>query len=144
MTDSKKYLLSGAVIVAFLGYTLHYRLDEPETVSVTPQPTSATPAPLVSNTKYQDGQYIGNVTDAYYGNVQVQTTISGGKITAVKFLDYPQDHPHSREINTQAMPYLISEAIRSQSAQVDIVTGATETSRAYIESLSSALVQAKL
>ena len=37
---------------------------------------------------------------------------------------------------------LISEAIESQAAKVDIVSGATDTSRAFIQLLKSALEQA--
>jgi len=46
-------------------------------------------------------------------------------------------------INSQAMPYLTQEAIHTQSANVNGVSGATQTSRAFIESLTSALSQAK-
>lgn len=95
--------------------------------------------PVVSNKVYKDGSYTGPVTDALYGNLQVEAVITGGKLTDVIFLDYPQDRPTSREINNQAMPYLKSEAIAAQIAQVDVVSGATQTSRAFIESLASAL-----
>lgn len=91
---------------------------------------------------YKDGQYTGNVADAYYGNIQVQATIQGGKISDVVFLDYPQDRRNSVRINTEAMPLLKSEAIQAQSAQVDIVSGATATSDAFRQSLASALAQA--
>jgi uncharacterized protein with FMN-binding domain len=38
---------------------------------------------------------------------------------------------------------LIQEAISSQSAQVDVVSGATQTSQGFQQSLASALVKAK-
>jgi len=41
------------------------------------------------------------------------------------------------------MPSLKQEAIQTQSAQVDIVSGATQTSQAFIQSLASALTKAK-
>lgn len=106
--------------------------------SPTPNPTSAP----TSSGQYKNGTYTGNSADAFYGNVQVQVTISGGKITDVKFLDYPQDRSTSREINSQAMPYLIQEAIQAQSANVDVVSGASATSGAFQQSLASALSQA--
>lgn len=109
-------------------------------------PASVTaPAPVVSpqnNGQYRDGSYVGNVEDAFYGNVQVKVIISGGQINDVQFLDYPHDRNTSVRINTQAMPYLKQEAIQAQSANVDIVSGATATSEAFIQSLSSALSQA--
>jgi uncharacterized protein with FMN-binding domain len=91
---------------------------------------------------YKDGKFIGNVADAYYGYVQVQVNITGGKISDVIFLQYPNDRRTSIEINSQAMPYLKQEAISAQSAKVNYVSGATQTSRAFKESLSGALQQA--
>jgi FMN-binding domain. len=42
------------------------------------------------------------------------------------------------------MPKLKAEAIKAQSAKVNIVTGATNTSRAFINSLTNALSQAQV
>jgi uncharacterized protein with FMN-binding domain len=92
--------------------------------------------------KFRDGVYTGVSSDAYYGNVQVQVTIQSGQIAKVQFLDYPHDQRNSLNINSQAIPYLQSEAIAVQSANVDIISGATETSLAFIQSLQSALSQA--
>ena len=91
---------------------------------------------------YTDGTFTGDVADAYYGNIQVQTTIQNGKIVDVQFLQYPNDRSRSVSISNRAMPILKSEAISAQSANVDIVSGATESSRAFIQSLGSALAQA--
>ena len=101
-----------------------------------------TPAPKPQG-QYVDGSYTGSVADAYYGNVQVEATISGGKLAAVKFLQYPSDRSTSRYINSQAMPLLEQEAISAQSANVSGVSGATDTSQAFVESLGSALSKAK-
>lgn len=75
--------------------------------------------------------------------VQVKATIQNGKIVAVDFLQYPNDRRTSQYINSQAMPILQSEAIQAQSANVDIVSGATDTSMAFQQSLASALAKAK-
>ena len=93
-------------------------------------------------TSYKKGIYTGDVADAFYGNVQVEATISGGKISDVKFLQYPNERQTSIEINSQATPMLIQEAIQAQSAQVDGVSGATQTSIAFRQSLQSALSKA--
>jgi uncharacterized protein with FMN-binding domain len=92
---------------------------------------------------YRDGTYTGVSADAYYGNIQVKVIIQGGRIADVQFLDYPQDRGTSVEINQQAMPYLRSEAIQAQTAPVDGVSGATDSSGAFNQSLSSALAQAR-
>lgn len=108
-----------------------------------PKPTPApAPAPKPAG-QYKDGTYTGSVADAYYGNIQVQVSIQNGKIADVAFLQYPNDRGTSREINGQAMGYLRSEAISAQSANVDIVSGATDSSLAFRQSLTYALSQAK-
>jgi uncharacterized protein with FMN-binding domain len=108
----------------------------------TTSPTASTAGTSGSGT-YKDGTYIGSVADAIWGNVQVQAVIQNGKITSVKFLQYPNDRNRSIMINSYADPQLSSEAIQAQSANVDIVTGATDSSQAFIQSLSDALSQAK-
>ena len=112
---------------------------QPTPVKTTPKPT---PPPQPKGL-YKDGQYTGSVADAYYGNIQVQVSISGSKITNVAFLQYPNDRSTSRYINGQAMPYLKAEAISAQSANVDILSGATDSSMAFQQSLGSALAKAK-
>lgn len=107
-------------------------------------PIQAPPPPVINTGKYKNGSYTGSTADAYYGNVQVRAIISSGKITDVQFLNYPQDRQTSVRINSRAMPYLTSEAIALQDANVDTVSGASFTSAAFRESLSSALAQARL
>ncbi len=155
----KKLALSAFVIISFALYSFGLRhsdsplLVSPKTSSGQGSGTSTAARSSASSsattsgtaqtaTTYKDGTYTGSVADAFYGNVQVQATIQGGKITAVKFLQYPNDRPNSVEINRQAMPYLQQEAIQAQSAHVDGVSGATDTSQAFVQSLSSALSQA--
>lgn len=92
--------------------------------------------------KYKDGTFVGATEDAYYGSVEVSVTISGGKISDVKFLQYPNTHYTSVIINQQAMPYLKQEAIQSQSSNVQLISGATFTSQAFVQSLQSALNKA--
>lgn len=165
----KKVLLSVLVIGAFVFYSLHERFgffsdDDAELVSVvgkqtsypvsqaTAAPTitttevSTTPSPVVKTTAalFKDGTYTGPSSDAYYGNVQVKVVVSGGRITDVVFLDYPQDRRTSILINQQAIPLLKEEAITAQSANVDTISGASQTTRGFRASLSGALAQAKI
>jgi uncharacterized protein with FMN-binding domain len=109
--------------------------------TVTPTPTQMpTPKP---RGQYKDGSYTGSVQDAFYGNLQVQAVISKGKITDVIFLQYPNDNRTSQYVNSQADPILKQEAILVQSANVDIVSGASASSQAFQASLADALSQAK-
>ncbi len=116
----------------------------PSTKSTQASASPSTPAPAPKPIgQYKDGTYTGGSADAYYGSVQVEAIIQGGKIAGIKFLDYPQSHQVSVYINSQAMPYLTQEAIQAQNANVNIISGATFTSQAFIQSLASALAQAK-
>lgn len=109
----------------------------------TPTPTPApAPAPKPAG-QYKDGTYTGPVTDAVYGQLQVVATIKGGKLVSTNCPIYPSDNGHSMEVSQFSLPQLRQEAIASQSANVDIVSGATQTSLAYQQSLAAALARAK-
>jgi uncharacterized protein with FMN-binding domain len=103
---------------------------------------SPVPSPMPVRGQFRDGRYTGPVVDAYYGNVQVQATVQNGRISDVQFLTYPNDRRTSVRINNVAIPYLTEEALQAQSANVDLVSGATLTSEAFVESLQSALATA--
>lgn len=162
----KKILLSFFVIGIFAAYAIHQKQEgdashvtAPISLDITPtsMPNIGTEAPSSSSVsptlilnpnnvlkgQYKDGTYVGNAVDVYYGNVQVQVIITNGKITDIQFLQYPNDRQTSREISNQAMPYLKQEAIQAQSASVEIVTGASQTSEGFVESMRSALDKAK-
>lgn len=91
---------------------------------------------------YADGVYTGPTADAYYGLIQIQALVQGGQLAALKVLKYTSDRRTSININRQALPMLRDEAISAQSANVDIISGATLTSRAFIQSLRGALKKA--
>jgi uncharacterized protein with FMN-binding domain len=91
---------------------------------------------------YTDGVYTGPAADAYYGIIQLQALVQGGRLSALKVLKYPSDRRTSISINRQALPMLRDEAISAQSANIDIISGATLTSRAFIQSLGGALKNA--
>lgn len=147
----KKITIGLGVLGVFAIYSLLIRhqtpvIGKPQTTSTTAAggtTSSSTKMGTPSGVTYKDGSYTGSVADAYYGSVQVATTISGGKITKVNFLQYPNTHSTSVAINQQAMPYLQQEAIAAQSANVQVISGATYTSQAFAQSLDAALTQAK-
>lgn len=155
ISKAKQLALSSFVILTFIGYSMNQRGEKPDNPVIPPSPpptsqstssgtTQSTPSasPGQTTNAYKDGSYTGSVADAYYGNIQVQVIISSGKITDVKFLQHPQDNSNSVYINSQAMPYLKQEAIAAQSSRVDIVSGATDTSYAFVQSLAAALAKA--
>ena len=86
----------------------------------------------------------GGAADTRYGPVQVQITVTGGKITAVTAIEYPQEERRDAEINAQAIPELQAQALSAQSAQIDGVSGATFTTEGFEQSLQSAIDAAHL
>jgi uncharacterized protein with FMN-binding domain len=81
----------------------------------------------------------GPVVSTRYGDVQVQTTVSGGRLTDVQALQLPSDRARSAFISQTAAPMLRDEALQAQSGQIDTISGATYTSEAYAQSLQAAL-----
>ncbi|WP_441249861.1 FMN-binding protein [Kitasatospora sp. McL0602] len=86
----------------------------------------------------------GTAADTRYGAVQVRVTLAGKKISRIDVLQYPTESHRDQEINTYALPQLNQEAMDAQSAQIDVVSGATYTSDGYTRSLQSALDQVGL
>jgi uncharacterized protein with FMN-binding domain len=92
---------------------------------------------------YADGTFTGSVISTRYGDIEVQVTTSGGAINDDTALALPNRDGHSARISQTAEPILREEALTAQSAQIDMLSGATYTSEGYIESLQSALDQAR-
>jgi uncharacterized protein with FMN-binding domain len=115
--------------------------------SSTSSDPSSSSAPSTSNGQGGggvSGTFTGGAADTAYGPVQVQISVSGGKITSVQILQVPQESSHDVRINSQAVPILNQEAVQAQSAQIDSVSGATYTSQGYTQSLQSAIDAAHL
>jgi uncharacterized protein with FMN-binding domain len=85
--------------------------------------------------------YTGQAVPTRFGDVQVAVTLTNGKIVDVKAVALPFDRSRSARISQIAGPILHDEVLQAQSAQIDLVSGATTTSEAYAESLQSALDQ---
>lgn len=160
----KKVLIGLGVLMVFVVYSLWVRHEQPKvgTVSSVASPaTTSSSGSAGSGTSnnsmmgngtmnshmssgYKDGSFNGDSVDASYGNVQVAAIISGGKLIDVNVLDYPSSHSDSVAINQQVLPMLKQEAIQAQNPNnIQIISGATFTSEAFIQSLSSAMSQAK-
>jgi len=106
--------------------------------ATTPTSTSSGSSSSSSGATYADGSYTGTAVNEPWGTFQVQVTVSGGQVTAVTLVSEPTDR-HSSSINSYAVPQLTQEALAAQSAQIDMVSGATWTSRSYVTSLQAAL-----
>ena len=111
--------------------------------SATPSPSS-TPSPSAKTPSSTTKTYTGDQVMTRWGPMQVEITVSGGKITAAQAVQYPSGNGRDAEINSYALPVLNQEVVDRQSAQIDTVSGATVTSDGYLQSLQSALDQAHL
>ena len=83
----------------------------------------------------------GQGVETGFGVVQVSVTVEGTTIVDVQAVALPYDRPRSREISSIVEPMLRQEALQAQSAQIDLISGATYTSEGYSMSLQSALDQ---
>jgi uncharacterized protein with FMN-binding domain len=102
--------------------------SSPTTSSPTTQPSAGT-TPTATVTTVQGSQETNP-----HGVVQVQVVFTGDKITDVQFLRLPSSGP-----SQEAAPILRQETLTAQSAQVDTVSGATQTSDSYVKSLQAAI-----
>ncbi len=78
-----------------------------------------------------------------WGPIQVTVKVKGTKIVDIS-ATYPTERPRSQFINSQAIPMLKQEVLQLQSAQIDLIGGATMTSEAYAMSLQAALTKANI
>jgi uncharacterized protein with FMN-binding domain len=104
--------------------------------------SSSSSTPGSGSARLKDGTYTGTVISTQRGDFQVNATVSVGKLTAINVTEYPQD-PTSQSINAQAIPIYVKEALAAQSAQIQLVSGATETYHGFTGSLQNAINQAQ-
>jgi uncharacterized protein with FMN-binding domain len=86
----------------------------------------------------------GPTVSTRWGDVQVVITVDGSTITDVTVPVYPNGNGRDQQINSYALPILIKDTLDAQSADIDMITGATVTSGGYLQSLQGALDQAGL
>jgi len=154
--------LSFGVAVAMVidGYIVFFKNQQPSATSNSSDSKTTTKAKTVSSNKsqtssnstssnttssgkYKDGTYTGTSTSTQWGDVQVEITVAGGKLTKITVLNSPNSEQKSIAINEQALPTYKSEAIKAQSASIQQISGATETYKGFTGSLQNALNQAE-
>lgn len=102
-------------------------------------PTTGAAAGTTPAASVHDGTFTGAEIQTRWGPVQVQVVINGGRLTDVREVEAPDSHNRSVEINDEAAPILRDEALTAQSADIDLVSGATITWDGYRQSLQAAL-----
>ncbi len=104
--------------------------DDSGSGTTAPPTTTTSRAPAAAAAKTVNGKLVKTV----HGDVQVQVTFTADKISAVKLLKQPNTGP-----TKSAVPVLVQETLQAGTADVDSVSGATQTSEAYVQSLQSAI-----
>lgn len=99
--------------------------------------TTQTPTTAVPADGYQDGTYTGSGT-GFGGQITVQVTVAGGKITAVNIVS-ASGETGSYLSKAQGV---ISKILLAQNPNVDAVSGATYSSNGIISAVQNALSQA--
>ena len=102
----------------------------------------STAAGAQTNVAASTGTFRGSRQYAYYGWVRISAVVRNGVVQDIKVLEYPNDNGRSHYINSVALPYLIQETVGGTTARVDLISGATFTSVAFMKSLEGALARA--
>jgi uncharacterized protein with FMN-binding domain len=108
--------------------------------TTTPQPS----APTTTTTTPSAGAArtaTGSDENFRYGDIAVKVTVDGSKITKIAIARIDETDPKSQQIDSYAVPQLERQVIDAQSARIQGVSGATYTTQAFDQSLSSALSQ---
>ncbi|MBF4162784.1 FMN-binding protein [Nocardioides acrostichi] len=139
-----RIVLAGVATVTGVAFLLAYPTSTKTgtTVAATTAPMSAATAgdsPSLVEGASGSRTVDGDVAQTQWGPVQVELALEGDTITGVTVLQYPDSTPHDAQINAYALPILVQATVEAQSAQIDMVSGATVTSQGYLSSLQSAL-----
>ncbi|MBX9363333.1 FMN-binding protein [Streptomyces sp. WAC04114] len=123
------------LVLSVAGLIPLWRYDPSHDAGSSPAASAPASTPSVSSSGGTTSTVVsGSTVDTEKGPVQVEVTFDGDEIASVRMLRQP-DHPQT----TAAVPQLIEETLRAQSADIDTVSGATVTSDGYKESLQAAL-----
>lgn len=109
----------------------------PESTSTPKATATATETPASS---VVDGTYQSSDVGYRYGDIQLEVTVQGGKLTGINLLRATTE---GRGYD-QAPPMLVDAALQAGSADFGNLSGATFTSMAFKQALTDALNQAGL
>lgn len=98
------------------------------------------PLNAVDFTRLKEGVYIGEYEGGMYKwrKNKVQVTVTDGKVSDIKLLSAA----FKAEGSTDPTP-LYDRVIKNQSLQVDVISGATITSKGYLQAVENALLEAE-
>jgi len=84
-----------------------------------------------------DGEIFEGVGQGFRGPISVQVRMSEGSITEIEIIDSMED----RFVGGAAIEELIDLVIMYNTADIDAVSGATETSEGFLEAVRNAILR---
>jgi uncharacterized protein with FMN-binding domain len=84
-----------------------------------------------------DGEIFEGVGQGFRGPISVQVRVSEGSITEIEIIDSMED----RFVGGAAMEELIDLVIMYNSADIDAISGATESSEGFLEAVKNAILK---
>lgn len=135
-------VVTAAVVVALASFRTHP--VEHANPSAALQPPGPVRAPAHRRAPATPGVHtaVGYAISTPYTTIQVQATLTHGRLTGVRTVTMSGDSAHTKAINRRAEPLLRKRVLRARSADVDVVSGATGTSTSFLSSLQSAILRA--
>lgn len=118
-----------SVVLVIMGVS---RIKKPTTTAEAPSPVPQSPVDTTGATTIT-----GAVYQTEWGNTVAKITVKDGKIIAVSMPSVPNSPP-----SAYAQPFLIDQALKAGSANIQGVSGATYTSIAFKSSLENAIAKA--
>lgn len=113
------------------------KVTKPATATAVPKQSAA-----ATSSGSINGKFTGDSVDIRYGFLQVQITVTNGKITDAQAVKTP-DARNDRYTN-KAVPVLRAQTVAVNGNNLDNVSGASYTSYGWYTSLTSAMVKAGL
>lgn len=110
------------------------------TVAAEHRDAMSLPIEVIDFNNLKDGIYIGEYAGGKFGwrKNEVQVTVSSGKVTEIKLISSAD--PANKNMEQDV---LYDSVIESQSLQVDTLSGATLSSKAYLKAVEDALLKAQ-
>lgn len=109
-------------------------------VTGTPGPAAKSPVPAGAH--LEDGDYVSSRHILMWGEIRVKIFVRGGSIAGVQTTEFPDHRSQSLYLSQLAIPKLESEVIANQTAQVDTVSSATDTSYVFQDAVADAIIKA--
>ncbi len=87
--------------------------------------------------------FLGPAMTTPFSAIQVRAFFTGRRLTGIETVLLSGDGPHTEALNARAEPILRESALEAGGADVDVVSGATSTSKIWLDSLQGAIDKAR-